>query len=630
MPISSIKLALVAYYQLDVLIVMETPPNISYDLWFKKCWAIGSRSVLIVSYLYNLSRPEPCGLISPFGSISFHMLHFVRWPLIACLFLVLAACSRHDATAPTATGQAPPVAAGLPVQGDWVVQRINADVDSLNPITGEDTNGADIRQNLVCEGMLHMNNYTLQLEPCLAESWEISPDQLTYTFHLRHGVKWHDGQPFTAADVKYTYDKIQDPKVDSPVLRPYFSTIKSCDVLDPYTVRFTATERYFKTLEVLGTYLSVIPKHILEKGEPDFNKHPYGRHPIGTGPYKFVRWDTGSQIVLERNDDYWDAAHLRYPKRLVYEVIQEPYVAAQLIKKGEIDVVDGMAPIQWERELAGTRSATRLQKIVYDSPAFSYLGFNLRLPLFSDVRVRHALDLLIPRDEILKKISLGKYANKTSGYDLPSAPSYNHDVLPTPNDPILALQLLNQAGWKNDHGDGLLYKDGRPFSFTLVYPAANANTQKTAEIIQEAFRQAGIDMKLSGLEFSQLIERTDEWKFDATMMGWSLDINSDPYQLWHGSQAVLKKSSNFIGYINPAADKLIEAGRLEYNDDNRNAIYRQLHRIIHDDYPVCFLFNPRTILLISNRFQNVKIFAPRPCFDITTWWVPKPLQKYGD
>src|SRR5580658_2865690 len=165
----------------------------------------------------------------------FRMPQFVRWPLAVCL-LLLVACSRQEDKTPSTTGQPPLATAGPPVQGDWVVQRINSDVDSLNPITGEDTNGAVIRDNLVCEGLLQMNNYTLKLEPCLAESWEISPDQLTYTFHLRHGVKWHDGQPFTAEDVKYTYDKIQDPKTDCAFLRLYFDNIKSCDILDPYTV----------------------------------------------------------------------------------------------------------------------------------------------------------------------------------------------------------------------------------------------------------------------------------------------------------------------------------------------------------------------------------------------------------
>jgi peptide/nickel transport system substrate-binding protein len=521
-----------------------------------------------------------------------------------------------------------PLGEQRPLVGDWVIQQINADPDSLNPITGQDAYGQMINYPNIFESLLVMNNNTLKLEPCLAESYEISPDQFIYTFHLRHDVKWQDGVSFTADDVKYSYDRVQDPKVDAASLRNYFANIKSCEILDPYTIRFVATQRYFKTLEVVSG-LPIIPKHILEKGDPDFNKHPFARAPIGTGPYKFIRWDTGSQIVLERNNAYWGAQD-HYPKRLVYEIIAETYVAAQLLKKGEIDVVDGMAPIQWERELAGTHSASHLNKIVYPYPAYSYLGFNIRKPMFSDIRVRHAIDLLIPRDEILNQIYLNQYANKTSGYDPPSSPGYNHEVAPTPHDPTLALQLLHEAGWKDDHGDGILYKDGRPLSFTLIYPTGNSNGQKIAELIQESLYRAGVDLKLSRLEWAQLLGKINDWEFDMNMQSWALDINGDPYQLWHSSQADIKKSSNFIGYKDPVADKLIEEGRLEYDDAKRAAIYRQLHKVIHDDYPVCFLFNPHMILLVSNRFQNVNIFAPRPCFDITSWWVPHNLQKYGN
>jgi len=555
---------------------------------------------------------------------------------VLLMALLLDGCSRQNAPpalpappAPPAQDQ-PPVSDLQPVQGDWVVQRIGADIDTLNPVTSQAADAQWLSWNVINEGMLQMNNYTLKLEPCLAESWEISPDQLTYTFHLRHGVKWHDGAPFTADDVKYTYDKIMDPKVDAPELRVYFTNIKSCEVLDPYTVRFVATERYFKTLEVLGTYIVVVPKHVLEKGEPDFNKHPFGRHPIGTGPYKFVRWDTGSQIVVERNNDYWDTAHPRYPKRIIYEVIEEPYIAAQLLKKGEIDVFDAVSPIIWKYDLEHSPAMKECHQVVYPFPSYNFLGFNLRLPLFSDIRVRHAIDLLLPRGEILAQIYLNQYANKTSGYDPQSSPTYNHDVPPTPTDPAVALQLLDQAGWKNDHGDGLLYKDGKPLSFTLLYRAGSPNEQKMVELIQESLAQSGIDVKLSRLEFAQWIERVDDWKFDATMGAWALDINGDPSQLWSSSEADIKKSSNFSGYKNPEADKLIAAGKLEYDDDKRAAIYRQLQQIIHDDYPVCFLFNPHVILLVSNRFQNVKTFAPRPCFDLSTWWVPRPMQKYGN
>jgi peptide/nickel transport system substrate-binding protein len=551
---------------------------------------------------------------------------------LGLIALVLMGCSRKEKSATLASpSQATMVASEQqPVMGDWVVERIGADPDSLNPITGQDSDGQMIRYPNIFESLLVMDHFTLKLKPLLAESYEISPDQLTYTFHLRHDVKWQDGVPFTAEDVKYSYDRVQDPKVDAAQIRNYFTNIKSCEILDPYTVRFTATERYFKTLECLGTdELPIVPKHILEKGEPDFNKHPFGRHPVGTGPYKFVRWDTGSQIVLERNDAYWGMPP-HYPKRLVFQIIEESYVSAQLLKKGEIDVVDGISPIQWERELAGTRSATRLNKIVYPYPAYSYLGFNLRNPEFSDIRVRHAIDLLIPRDEILAQIFLNQYASKTSGYDPPSSQNYNHDVAPTSYNPALALQLLNEAGWKNDHGDGILYKDGKPLSFTLVYPSGNINGQKILELVQESLRRGGIDLKLSRLEWAQLLKKLNDWNFDMTLSGWALDINGDPYQLWHSSQADIKKSSNFIGYKDPAADKLIEEGRLEYDDAKRAAIYRQLQKVIHDDYPVCFLFNPHVILLVSDRFQNVNIFAPRPCFDITSWWVPRPLQKYGN
>ena len=539
----------------------------------------------------------------------------------------LTACSRQEtALSPKATQiLANP---GPPVPGDWVIERMGSDPDTLNPLTCQTADGSWLSSTVINEGLLRMNNETLKLEPCLAQSWEISPDQLTYTFHLRHGVKWHDGEPFTADDVKFTYDKLMDPKVDAAPTRSYFTTVKSCDVLDPYTVRFTASERYFKTLEEIGG-LPICPKHAFDKGDPDFNKNAFGRHPIGTGPYKFVRWDTDTQIVVERNDDYWGGS-VHYLKRMVFQILQEPYVAAQLLKKGQIDVFDSVQPILWKRDLEGTRSMGHLHEYEYPFPAFSYIGFNLRQPIFSEVNVRHAIDLLIPRDEIIRQIFLNKYATKTSGFDPPGSRNYNQDVPPTPYDPVLAQQLLTQAGWKNDHGDGILYKDGQPLRFELVYGSGNPNTEKEAELIQESLKRAGIDMQLGRLEFAQLVDKVDDWKFDAVMMGWTQDINGDPWQLWNSADAKVKKSSNFIGYANPQVDRLMQQGKLEYDDEKRAAIYRQVHQIIHDDYPVCFLTNPKLITIVDDRFENVKTFTPVPCYDMMTWWVPGPLQKYGN
>ena len=307
----------------------------------------------------------------------------LRWPFQVLLLtgaLVLpGGCSRNDSS--TGSSYSGRVDMTHPVTGDWVVQVIGADPDTLNPITGQDATGAEIRSPAIFESLLQMDHETLQLKPWLAESYEISPDQLTYTFHLRHDVKWQDGVPFTAEDVKYSFDRVTDPKVDAADKSIYFTTIKSCEVLDPYTIRFTATERYFKTLEALGTTdtLPIIPKHILEKEGTDFNNSPFGRSPVGSGPYKFVRWDTGSQIVLERDDHYWGGPG-HYPKRLIYRVIQEPYVSAQLLKKGEVDLIDGMNPIQWERELAHSRSMQHITRIVYDYPRVLLSGIQPARP----------------------------------------------------------------------------------------------------------------------------------------------------------------------------------------------------------------------------------------------------------
>jgi peptide/nickel transport system substrate-binding protein len=540
--------------------------------------------------------------------------------------LALAACQRAPEATSSADAAAQPVpAAGPPVAGDWIVQQESADPDILNPVISQDTT-TSIINGQIYEGLLQMNNYTLKLEPCLATSWEISPDQLTYTFHLRHDVKWQDGVPFTADDVKFTYDFIMNPKVDDAPVRSYWSTIKSCEVLDPYTVRFHASERYFKTLETLGGQ-SILPKHGLANAA-DPNGAPFNRAPIGTGPYRFVRWDTGSQVVLERNDHYWGPPN-HYLQRIVYRIIQEPYVAVQLLKKGELDVVDPVQALQWERELEHSSSLKRLTRTVYNIPAYSFIGFNLRKPIFQDVRVRHAFDLLIPRDEIIAKVYRG-YATKTAGFEMPTSAATDPGILPTPYDPAQAVALLNQAGWQLDPGDGLLHKDGQPLSVSIVYPSASPYAEKMLVLVQESMRRAGIDLKLERMEWVQMIARLNDWNFEMTTMGWSLDVDDDPYQIWSSDQAKQKKSSNFVGYSNPAADKLMAAARLEYDDAKRAAIYRQLQKVVHDDYPVCFMFNPREIMLRANRFQDVKIFAPLPCYDITTWWVPKDQQRYHE
>src|SRR4030095_16070326 len=177
----------------------------------------------------------------------------------------------------------------VPKNPRWLVWHWGADPDTLNPITATDAYESRIN-GFIHETMIERDNETLEWKPKLAKSWDISADKLSFTFHLRDDVKWHDGKPFTADDVIYSYERIKDPKVLAPDLRNYYQDVKKVEKLDDHTVRFVWSEPYFKAFEFSGA-LPIVAKHLFDDGQ-DFNKHPMGRHPVGTGPYRFVTWDT--------------------------------------------------------------------------------------------------------------------------------------------------------------------------------------------------------------------------------------------------------------------------------------------------------------------------------------------------
>jgi peptide/nickel transport system substrate-binding protein len=508
------------------------------------------------------------------------------------------------------------------VQGDWLIYYIGADIDTLNPLILQDED-ANVIATLIYEGLTTRDHITGKIVPQLANSWDVSPDKTTFTFHLRTDVKWQDGKPFTADDVKYSYDRIQDPTCDTAPERTLFEDVKSCDVLDPYTIRFVTSKPYYKTVENLG--FPVLPKHIYDNGKK-FNDNDANRNPIGTGPFKFVEWKTGDRITLERNDNYWGEKH--YLKRMVFQVITEPFVAIQLLKKGDIDL-DTVSPINWTRSLEHSSAMSRLHMELYNYPAYSYFGFNLRDPLFSDIRVRHAIDLLIPRKEILQDIFLNKYAIPISGDHGFAEGGYNHDVPPTAYDPDAAKKLLSDAGW-TPGDDGFLHKGSERFSFTVIVGAGSPNAVKETELMKENFAKAGVELNVNIVQFVSLIKLVEDWKFQAILGSWSFysSPEADPYQLWHSSQADLKRSSNFLGYKSAEADKLIAEIRAEYDTEKRYSLERDLHRLLYNDCPCCFLFANKQINVYSNRFQTVGTYDGR--VEPSYWWVPSGAQKYTE
>ena len=509
--------------------------------------------------------------------------------------------------------------AGAPDDGDWLVNNLTAEPGTLNPITATDAYASNINGYLY-ESLVKRDEKTLELVPELAESWEISEDHLTYTFRLKRGVKWHDGHPFTARDILYSFERIRDPKVDSAHLRNYYQDIEKLEMIDDFIVRYRYRIPYFRALEFCGG-IPIVPAHVFKEGD-NFNQHPIGRAPVGTGPYRFLKWDTGKEIVIVRNGDYWgERPHL---DRIVFKIITDSTVGLQVLKQGALDLMS-LRPIQWMRQTQSKRFQENFEKLKYYLPSYSYVGWNNRRPLFSDRRVRRAMTMLIDRETILKRILFGLGTVVTGTFYVKS-PEYNAAIQPYPHDPDGAVALLKSAGWEDRDGDGILDRDGTPFSFEFLISSSSKFGEQLATILQENLKQVGIRMEIRKLEWAVFIQRIEERNFDACTMGWSLGWETDPYQLWHSSMA--DKGSNFVGFKNEEADGLIEEARKEFDAGKRRKLYHRFHEILHEEQPYTFLFTTEALVAVARRFENVRVYPmglhPRE------WWVPKALQRYAE
>lgn len=504
-----------------------------------------------------------------------------------------------------------------PLEGGWLIYHIGAEPATLNPITATDLYESTINGGNVYETLVKRDNSTLDIVPLLAESWKISDDKLTYTFYIRKGIKWQDGVPFTSQDVLFSYSKIMDPQVDAPHLRNYYKDIKSVEAIDELTVKFTYARPYFLALEFCGG-MPIVPKHIFEKG--DFNTNDAGRHPIGTGPYKFVNWNTGREIVLQKNESYWgEKPHL---DRIVFRIINDPTVAFQVLKREELDLM-ALTPIQWSRQSDSENFKRKFNKLSYFTPNYSYIGWNTRRSYFSDRRVRIAMSHLVNRELILEKILFNLGTIVTSPFYI-NSPEYDKTIEPYSYDPEKAKTLLDQAGWVDHNGDGIRDKDGVKFEFEFLIPNGSETGDKISTILKEELDKVGINMNIRNTEWAVFTTLLNERKFDAVTLGWSMGVETDPYQIWHSSQ--IEQGSNFVGFGNKEADRLIDEARTEFNRDRRIELYRKFSEIVHEEQPYTFLFCRKSTVALNKRFKGVVVYPLG--LDPREWFVPPPLRKY--
>lgn len=504
-------------------------------------------------------------------------------PLVSLsLLLGLAGCTFHVPKDPSA-----------------LVQNLPQDPENLNPLTSNSAYAGAVYV-FVYEQLFELDNVTLLPKPKLAARWEISPDHLQYTFYLRGDVKWQDGVPFTADDVVYTYERIQDPKVDAAPLRNYMKDVLKAEKIDATTVRFTYRQPYFGALYSIGL-MTIIPKHIFNNGE-DFNAHTANRKPVGTGPFEFVEWKTGERVILKRFEKYWGPPY--HFDQMLFKIVPDQNVTFQILKKRELDLID-LNPLQWARQTSSEKFAQHFAKHKLITPfgVYSYIGWNLKRPYFKDKRVRQALAHLVDRDELNDKLLFGLYQSVTGPY-YPLGKNYDTSLPPMAYDLEKAKQLLEEAGWKVDPQTGLRAKEGVPFRFTLLFSSGVQFYEQLTPILMKNFLKAGIEVEPRRLEGVALFKLMQDHDFDAYMAAWGRGAgDEDLYQIWHSSQS--QGGSNNIFYANPEVDRLLEEGRGEFDPSKRGELNKKIHRILWEDQPYLFMFARPDLLARDLRFKNV-------------------------
>jgi len=506
----------------------------------------------------------------------------------------------------------------VPVTGGQVVVHLRTEPAHLNTLVLSDLWATRVSLHMIHETLVREDPRTYEYVPGLAERWEITHDERgnpTYTFHLRRGVRWHDGKPFTSRDVMFTFDKLFDPEVRAHVIRPSFEPyVDSYEAPDDHTFRIVCKKTYYAFLTAIDD-LPILPLHAMADG--DLNTHERNRRPVGTGPYKFASWKAGRKIVLARNPEYW--GETGYVDRIVYLYVQNPPMAAQLARKGRVDFIDRVH----RPEAIDEEFRTRFREVVDQPVMLSMFVVNHGRELFRDVRVRRALAQLFDADSVLRKLVRGRGSRTTSLY-YPKLPSYHGGLAPHPFDPEGAARLLDQAGWTDSDADGVRDRDGESSALTLLVPL-RSRLEKYATVYQEALRKVGIRVHIAKLEWPVINERLQAHDFDMLVLTVSWPSpHMDPYELLHGTQRT-KGGANYANYADAKMDSLLEAMRVELDAEKRRQIDLRIQELAHQEVVYIPLFNYHVVGMAHRRIRGVEPSAE--WYQLDRWWIPKRLQR---